>query len=156
MFLPRLIARVRIPAADDTNTVMALSTTSSSTAPSSRVNVDGADVCAVICAASVGVHGALVVPHAGESTRMAAAFALATVALAAAAASLTLFPTRAVSAAVACLLLAVATAYLLSRTTGIPGLTEHPEPFDTLGTLVSLAEVAAAVVAVRQPNPRRH
>ena len=87
---------------------------------------------------------------------MAAAFALATVALAAAAASLTLFPTRAVSAAVACLLLAVATAYLLSRTTGIPGLTEHPEPFDTLGTLVSLAEVAAAVVAVRQPNPRRH
>jgi len=136
--------------------VMAPSTTSSSTAAPPRVNVDGADACALVCAGSAGVHGALVTPHASESTQMAVAFGLATVALAVAALGRALVPNPAVSAAVAVLLLTVATAYLLSRTTGIPGLTEHPEPFDPLGTVLSCLEVAAAVVGMRQPNSRRH
>jgi hypothetical protein len=135
--------------------VMALSTASSLTSRSSRVNVRGAHLCAMACAVSAGVHGALVVPHAGESTRMAVAFVVGTVALALAALGLALMPTPAVSAATAALLLGVAMAYLLSRTGGIPGLTEHPEPFDTLGVALSVLEVATAGVAVPQPNPRR-
>lgn len=155
-FLPPKTGPSKNSAFDDTNIVMALSTTSSSTVALSPVNVGGADLCAVVCAASAGVHGALVIPHAGESTRMAVAFSLATVALTIAALGSALMPTPVGLAMAAALLLAVASAYLLSRTSGIPGLTEHPEPFETLGVAVSVVEVAAAVVAVRQPNPRRH
>ena len=135
---------------------MALSTTSSATRVWSRVNVDDAGFCALVCAASAGVHGALVVPHAGESAPMAMAFALATVVLAIAALGEALIPTPVVSATVAALLLTLATAYLLSRTSGIPGLTEHPEPFDTVGVAISCLELGATFVAARQANPRRH
>jgi hypothetical protein len=134
---------------------MALSTSSSSTPATLRVDVEGAHLCAVACAASAGVHGALVVPHAGESTSMAVAFAAATVALALAALGQALGPPPVVSAAVSALLLAVAAGYLMSRTSGIPGLTEHPEPFEPVGVAISLLETAAAVVAGRQLNPRR-
>ena len=114
------------------------------------------DVCAVVCAASAGVHAALIVPHAHESTRLAAVFALATAALVLAAVALALGPATAASGAAAALLAAVAGAYVLSRTAGIPGLTQHQEPFDPVGVVISCLEVAAAVVAVRHPNPRRH
>ncbi|MFC7359824.1 hypothetical protein [Nocardioides astragali] len=135
---------------------MALSTGSSSTPAWWRSEVDDAAFCAAVCAASGGVHGALVVPHARESLPMALAFSLATLALGAAASALALNPGPSVSAAVAGLLFAVAGAYFLSRTSGIPGLVAHPEPFDTLGTTVSLLEVAAATVAVRHIHPRRY
>ena len=138
---------------------MVLSTTPSSASAEPRVNARehrwDADLCAVVCAASAGVHGALVAPHAAESSRMAAAFALATVALAVAALEMALAPRPEVAAAVAALLLLVAVAYVLSRTSGIPGLTEHPESFDPLGVGTSLLEVTAAVVAVRHLNRRR-
>ena len=143
-------------ATDDTNTVVALSSVSSSTA--SRITVGATDLCALACAASAGVHGALVAPHASEAD-MACALVLVTTGLAIAAMGLALQPSTVTSAASAALLVAVATAYLLSRTTGIPRLTDHPEPFDALGVAVSTLEVAAAVVAVvavRQLNPRRH
>jgi hypothetical protein len=87
---------------------------------------------------------------------MGVAFALATVALAMSALGQALIPSPLGSVAVTALLLTVAIAYLLSRTSGIPGLTEHREPFDTLGVAVSGLELVAAVVAVRRPNPRRH
>lgn len=135
---------------------MALSTASSSTPASTRVNIDGAGFCALVCAGSAGVHGALVVPHANESAPMAIAFGVAAGALVIAAFAQAFVPSPAGSAAVAALLLAVAAAYLLSRTSGIPGFTEHPEPFEPLGATTSLAEVAAAIVAWRQPHPRRH
>ena len=144
-------------ATDDTNTVVALSSVSSSTA--SRITVGATDLCALACAASAGVHGALVAPHASEAAPMAVAFVLVTTGLAIAALGLALQPSPNTSTASAALLVAVATAYLLSRTTGIPRLTDHPEPFDALGVAVSTLEVAAAVVAVvavRQLNPRRH
>ena len=79
----------------------------------------------------------------------------ATVALAGSAVALVLFPAPVMTAAVAGLLLTVAIAYLLSRTSGIPGVTAHTAPFDAFGSVVALLEVAAAFVAVRQPNPRR-
>ena len=77
---------------------------------------------------------------------MAAAFAISTVALAAAAVILATRPSPAASAAVAGLLLSVATAYVLSRTTGISGLNHHQEPVDALGVLVTSLEVAGAAV----------
>jgi len=72
------------------------------------------DAVAVVCAASSGVHAALV-----PAT----------------------YPTAAV-------LLDVAGCYLLSRTTGIPLVIPDPEPVDIVGTLTSLAEVAAAVAVL--------
>jgi hypothetical protein len=135
---------------------MAISTASSSRRVALRATGIDTVFGAVVCAASAGVHGALIVPHARESTLMGLAFAFATVALAGAALSLALIPSPAISAAVAALLFAIAGTYLLSRTSGIPGLAAHPEPFDTLGTTVSLLEAAAAIVAVRKTTSRRH
>jgi hypothetical protein len=163
-------------AAGDTNTVMVLSTPSSSTAAGWRVNDDGggrrpaawsgvpsgrasADLVALVTAASAGVHGALIVPHAHESAAMAVAFTVATLGLTLVAIGLALVPTPLVWAASAVMLLGVACAYLLSRTNTIPLLLDHPEPFDVLGITTSAVEVAAAAVAVkaaRQPNRRSH
>ena len=122
----------------------------------SGVNVVHTDLCAVVCAGSAGVHAALVAPHAHESTRLAVAFALAGVALGLAAVALAVAPRAGVVGAAAALLLSVALAYLLSRTTGIPGLTVHQEPFDALGVATSLGEAAAAVTAWRHLTARRH
>jgi hypothetical protein len=135
---------------------MTLSTPPSSAPPAAWVNVADSDACAAVCAASAGVHAALILPHAHESTRLAVAFSLATVALVLASVALAHGPTPAVAGMAAVLLLGVAAAYLLSRTAGIPGLTEHPEPLDPVGVVTSCLELAAAVVAVRRPNPRRH
>ena len=68
--------------------------TLSTSAPASSRLVSGrtADLCALACAGSAGVHGALVVPHAEESTPMAAAFVAAAVALAMAAAAVAMRP----------------------------------------------------------------
>ena len=143
LFLPQRAGPGKNPAALDTNTVMVLSTTPSSTAASARVNVREADICALACAASAGA-------------RLAFAFAVATVALAIAALGLALAPGPVVSLGVAALLLGTAGAYLMSRTGGLPGLTQHPESFDALGVGISLLEVAAAVVVVRRPHPRRN
>jgi hypothetical protein len=133
---------------------MTLSTTPSWAVPRQRVNAVAADIAAVVCAASAGVHAALVVPHAEESARMATAFAVSTVALTAAAVILATHPSPAASAAQAGLLLSVATAYVLSRTTGIPALDHHQEPVDVFGVLVTSLEVTGAVV-VMWPLTRR-
>ena len=124
-----------------------LSTTPSSAATERPVNAWAADATALICATSAGVHAGLVMPHAEESVRMAVAFAIATVALAATAVVMAVRPRPDVAAATAVLLLGVAAAYVLSRTTGIPGLTTHPEPVDVLGVLVTSLEVSGAVLA---------
>src|SRR5262249_2320583 len=135
--------------------VMALSTTSSSASAPRRATVDGSDFCAVVCALSVGVHGALVILYISESMAMAAAFLIATLVLGVAVLAQAMGPIFGVSVVVAVLLLTVALAYLLSRTIGIPGLTEDPELFDTFGIAVSLLEAGAAVVATRQLKSRR-
>jgi hypothetical protein len=81
---------------------------------------------------------------------MAIAFVIAAVALAAAAVNQATTPRPAASAAVAGLLLTVAAAYVLSRSTGIPGLNHHQEPFDALGIAVTSLEVAGAAVLLWQ------
>lgn len=122
---------------------------SSSTAEQQQVNDLWADFCAVACAASAGVHAALVVPHLHESVALAAAFAFAAAALAVAAIGQAILASASADAAVAVLLLGVAVAYGLSRTTGLPVLAVPPEPFDALGVATSCVELAAAGVALR-------
>jgi hypothetical protein len=132
--------------------------TAVSSSTDATVDRDLADASAVACAAAAGVHAALVLPHAHESGRLAAAFVLATLALGIASLALATAPGPEVYAASAAVLLAVALAYLLSRTTGLPGLA-HDEPFDVLGVATSSVEAATAVLALRQlnrnPNRRR-
>jgi hypothetical protein len=142
----------------DTNMAVTLSITSSSGTPvqtaalgaNSRAVVFGASV----CAASAGVHVALVVPHSHESATLAVAFAVSAVALAVAAVALALDAGPTVTTVVALLLVVVAAAYAFSRTTGIPGLTVHPEPLDAFGTVVSCLELTAAWALVRLPTRR--
>ena len=104
---------------------------------------------------SAGVHAALVGPHAAESTVLAFAFAVAAASLAAAAGMQVVSPSPGSARAGAALLSTVAAAYLLSRSVGIPGLIDHPEPFDVLGSVTTCLEVAAALALVRH-LPRRH
>jgi len=142
----------------DTNTAVTLSTTSSPGTPvqtaapgaNSRAVVFGSSV----CAASAGVHAALVVPHSHESASLAVAFAVSAVALAMAAVALAVDAGPTVTTVVALLLVGVAAAYALSRTTGIPGLTVHPEPLDAFGTVVSCLELTVAWVLVWLPTRR--
>ena len=146
------------PSRRDTNIAVTLSTTSSSAMPvrpaalaaNSRAVVFGSSV----CAASAGVHAALVLPHSHESASLAVAFAVSAVALAVAAVALALDAGPTVTTMVALLLVGVAAAYALSRTTGIPGLTVHPEPLDAFGTVVSCVELMAAWVLVWLPTRR--
>ena len=104
------------------------------------------DAVAVVCAASAGVHAALVPEHLRDGTLIGAAFALSALLLAAAALRVRTCPTTA--SWVAVVLLAVGGSYLFSRTSGIPLLIPDPEPVDPVGTLTSLAEVAAAVAVL--------
>ena len=133
----------------DTNIAVTLSTMSSSTAEQQQVNDLWADFCAVACAASAGVHAALVMPHLHESVALAAAFAVTAAALAVGAISQAILARASADAAVAALLLGVAVAYGLSRTTGLPVLAVPPEPFDALGVATSCLELAAAGAALR-------
>ncbi len=137
----------------DTNVGVTHSTTSTPPAPVQAL-APGADSRALVfgaavCAGSAGVHAALVLPHSHESAGLAAAFAVSAVALGVGAVALALDSGQTVTTVVALLLVGVATAYALSRTTGIPGLTVHPEPLDAFGTVVSCLELAAACALVR-------
>ena len=137
---------------------MTLSDSPSVIAPSVAVNdpagdpVDGADRTAVAltCAASAGVHLALVPPHYAEAgLPLAVAFSLSAIALAVGALLLRRPPTTPWTGALPPLVLAgVAAGYLFSRTSGIPLLIAEPEPFEVLGLITTAAEVIAAAAAV--------
>jgi hypothetical protein len=104
---------------------------------------------ALVAAGSAGVHAALVPEHLREGTALGVAFAGTAIALALVAA-VTRTPRNDTwaPAAAAAVLLATAAAYLLSRTTGLPGLITDPEEVDLLGAVTSSAEVVAAAAAV--------
>jgi hypothetical protein len=103
----------------------------------------------VVCAASAGIHAALVQPHVEEAGPLVgAAFAAASLALAVAA--LTVRQPRhdawaPIAAAVVLGLIAVG--YLLSRTTGIPLLITDREELDPLGVFTTGAELIGALAA---------
>jgi hypothetical protein len=103
-----------------------------------------------VCAASAGVHAGIVPEHLVEAgPRLAAAFAGAAVLLllAAVAASRPRFDSWAPAGAAA-LLTATAVAYLLSRTTGLPGLIVEPEAVDPVGLVASVGELLGAVAGI--------
>lgn len=120
-----------------------------------RAGVHGAvrDGVAIVCAASAGVHAALVPAHLHEGPLIGAAFALSVLLLAAAA--LRVRTSSGPAYWVAAVLLGVAACYLLSRTTGLPLLIPEPEPVDLLGTVTSLAEVAAGVAVLGLSRTRK-
>lgn len=103
-----------------------------------------------VCAASAGVHAALVQPHLAEGgPPLGSAFAAAAAALALAA--LAVRQPRHDSwapAAASAVLCAIAVSYLLSRSTGIPLLIADPERFDPLGAVTTIAELTGAVSGV--------
>jgi hypothetical protein len=118
-----------------------------------RINRSLRGAVALVCAASAGVHAALVPTHLREGTLIGAAFVLSVVLLASAA--LWVRTARGPAYRVAAVLLGTAGCYLLSRTTGLPWLIPDPEPVDAVGTLTSLAEVAAAVAVLGLPRIRK-
>jgi peptidoglycan/LPS O-acetylase OafA/YrhL len=104
----------------------------------------------IVCAASAGVHAALIPSHLREGNiRLAAALAVVAVSLAVIA-----FAVRspdhdgwALPAGVM-LLGAVAVAYALSRTSGLPGLVVAPETVDPAGVLTTFTEAFGATAGV--------
>ena len=102
-----------------------------------------------VCAASAGIHAALIQPHFLESVLLGSAFTAATIALALAA--LIVRQPRhdswAIMAATATLCV-IAVSYMLSRSTGIPLLIVQPEHIDPLGTVTTAAELAGALFGV--------
>ena len=109
----------------------------------------------MVCAASAGIHAALVRPHVEEAgLLLGAAFAAASLALAVAAVAVRQ-PRHDAWAPVAAgvVLCVIAVSYLLSRTTGLPLLITDREGLDPLGVLTTGAELVgalAAVVLIRQ------
>ena len=106
-------------------------------------------VVTVVCAASAGIHAALVQPHVEEAGPLVgAAFAAASLALAVAA--LTVRQPRHdawAPIAAAAVLGLIAVGYLLSRTTGIPLLITDREELDPLGVFTTGAELIGALAA---------
>jgi hypothetical protein len=102
------------------------------------------------CAASVGVHVGIIPAHVDEgATAEVVAFAASSVVLAV----LALLVSndrwdRRAPAAAATFLCAVAVAYLLSRTVGLPWLVHDPEPFDLTGLVSVAAEFASAAAGI--------
>jgi peptidoglycan/LPS O-acetylase OafA/YrhL len=105
---------------------------------------------AVACAGSAGVHAALVPSHLREGNApLAAALAVVAVGLAvvAVAVSSPAHDGWAPPAAVV-LLGAIAVAYALSRTSGLPGLVVDPEAVDLAGVLTTVTEALGAFAGV--------
>lgn len=112
-------------------------------------------VVTLVCATSAGVHAALVPDHVRESLPLGVAIAVAAVAPALVALALRR-PTHGnrVPLAAIAVLLGIATAYVLSRTTGVPWLITTPEAFDPVGVVTTAAEVLGAVAAALLIRPR--
>jgi hypothetical protein len=134
---------------------MSPSSTASSAADAVRVNGPLRSGVALVCALAAGVHLGLVPEHLEESVGLGSGFVVAAVLLAAAAAAVRRTEDPLTVSVVGLVLLLVAGAYLLSRTTGIPGLIARPESPDPLGIAVSLLEAAAALACLRL-NPMRN
>lgn len=127
---------------------MTLSTIGSLHLARGRVNVALRYVVVLVCAASAGVHAALVPEHLWESRTLGLAFALCAGLLALAALLLRQPRHDSWAPRTAVILLSLAAlTYAMSRTTGIPWLIPDPEQLDVLGLATSAAEVVAALSA---------
>jgi hypothetical protein len=113
------------------------------------------------CAFSAGIHFALVPSHAEESARLGLSFGVAGVLLLALSLASFVQPRDTAASLVTALLLAsLLGAYLLSRSVGLPWLGHGREPFDAIGVLTKLVELAALLASLhlyidnrRRPRP---
>jgi len=104
----------------------------------------------VACAFSAGIHLALIPRHAEESANLGVAFGLSGVLLLVLAIAVYTRPRSAAAALATALLLALLIgAYLLSRGAGLPGTDHGPEPFNAIGVLTKVVELAALAAAAR-------
>lgn len=118
------------------------------------VNDTARAVAAVVCAGSAGVHAVLAPEHLEQSMLLGAAFAGDSLLLAVASVLVSHRRGRHVLP-VAGLLGVTALAYVLSRTSGLPGLVPDAEPIDGLGALTTLSElvgVAACLLLTLRRN----
>jgi hypothetical protein len=105
------------------------------------------DVVVVACAASAGIHGALVPSHLAESTGAGLGFVAATALLAGIAIGLTLGAGTAALLGAAAVLAGLLASYGLAATTGVPVLHPEPEPIDALALATKAVEGLGLVVA---------
>jgi hypothetical protein len=109
---------------------------------------------AAACAASAGVHAALVVPHWHESVLLAMAFVASVLALLAVALVAAGRPDDGrVRLLAGVLLLVMCGAFAASRTTGLPMIAPEPEALDPVGVLTQAVQLAGAAFAFL-PTPR--
>ena len=95
----------------------------------------------VVCAATAGAHAALVPGHLEHEPRLGIAFLGATALLLAAAVALAYRPDdTTVGTATALLLAALIGAYAVNITTGLPWLSDGPEPLDIVGLATKSVE----------------
>jgi hypothetical protein len=114
----------------------------------------GRDGVILACAASAGIHGALVRDHLAEGVAAGVGFIAATCLLAAAAVALTLRPAgTAPLVAAAALLAGLLAAFAASVTTGVPVLHPNPEPFDGLALATKAIEAVGLLAAWRLLRP---
>ena len=100
------------------------------------------------CAASAGLHAALVPTHAGESDTTAVLFAVSTVLLVAVALAVERGGRRLAVGAGALVLIALLALYGASRVATVWPL-DHSEPVDAIGAVTKLFEVVGLVASLR-------
>jgi hypothetical protein len=99
---------------------------------------------------SAGIHAGLAPEHLGEVPLLGISFVLATVALLAVAAAVTIRPRAPLPASLAALLFAgLILAYVASRTTGLPVLEPEPEAADAIGIVTVAIQSAGLLAALR-------
>ena len=120
-----------------------------------NVDAGARNALAVCCAASAGVHAALVPEHLGESTIMGAGFALAAVCLFASTLAFagTRAPSPAAAPATALLLVALIGAYAVSRSAGLTFIGADVEPVDGMGVATQVVQAVAFAAALILTKP---
>jgi hypothetical protein len=108
------------------------------------------------CAASAGIHAAIVPEHLREEPRLGVAFIVTVLVLIATGTRMWARPTSGSVAWISVLVLGgLIAAYIATRTTGIPLLAPDPEAFDPVGVTAGCIELLGLVCALWLTQPRR-
>jgi hypothetical protein len=120
-----------------------------------HVDAGARNALAVCCAASAGVHAALVPEHLAENTILGTGFALAAVCLFASTLAFagTRAPSPAAAPATALLLVALISAYVVSRTAGVPLIGTEVEEVDAVGLTTQALQAAGLAAALVLTKP---
>ncbi len=126
--------------------------------PHSPLSTNPADpavtIVACACAASAGVHAALIPEHLREAAPLGILFVLAVILLLTAAAALVARPEgRLIARGVALLLAALIASWAASTTTGLVVVQPEPEAVDVVGVLTKLIEAIGLGCAIWLSQP---